>query len=87
MWFMGWWGLGLSVLYIGVYTVPRWEELVAGPTREAGNTTGYLVALFGSHVIANWLHNTTWFAICDAEGSVATGLLQVTWSWRVFRVA
>ena len=44
--------------------------------RLSGATPGYLTFLLVSHTFSNWLHNLSWFIICDREGSVATGLLQ-----------
>lgn len=76
LWYMGVWGTLLIGAYLCVYTVPRWEVLVAQPTRDADASTGYLVFLFASHTINNWIHNIAWFVICQIEGSVSTGLLQ-----------
>ncbi|KAH8050195.1 hypothetical protein JL721_11456 [Aureococcus anophagefferens] len=76
MYYMGLWGLGLSALYTAVVVAPRWDYLVAAPVRVSGATPRYLTALVVSHTFSNWLHNLSWFIICDREGSVATGLLQ-----------
>ncbi|KAH8061598.1 hypothetical protein JL721_8826 [Aureococcus anophagefferens] len=76
MYYMGLWGLGLSALYTAVVVAPRWDYLVAAPVRVSGATPSYLTALVVSHTFSNWLHNLSWFIICDREGSVATGLLQ-----------
>jgi len=76
MYYMGLWGLGLSALYTAVVVAPRWDYLVAAPVRVSGATPQYLTALVVSHTFSNWLHNLSWFIICDREGSVATGLLQ-----------
>lgn len=76
LWYMGLWGTFLISIYILVFTVPHWEEMVAKPVRDGGASAAYLVFLFSSHTVNNWLHNITWFMICEKEGSVSTGLLQ-----------
>lgn len=76
MWHMGLWGILLSALYTAAYVAPRWDRLVGAPVREAGASPGYLAFLVVSHTVSNWLHNLSWFIICDREGSVSTGLIQ-----------
>ncbi|KAH8044055.1 hypothetical protein JL722_14876 [Aureococcus anophagefferens] len=75
MYYMGLWGLGLSALYTAVVVAPRWDYPSRRPSASRRGAR-YLTALVVSHTFSNWLHNLSWFIICDREGSVATGLLQ-----------
>ena len=53
---------------------PKLTEIRASKVGKTRKTPGF--PGHRSHTVSNWLHNLSWFIICDREGSVSTGLIQ-----------
>jgi drug/metabolite transporter (DMT)-like permease len=71
----GLWGLLITVIWIVVYTIPNWDELV---TQEVERRNGHwptIWLLYFLHTFNNAFHNWAWFTVCELEGGTSTGLL------------
>jgi len=44
-----------------VYTLPRWEEKIAGPMHDAGTTLSQAIRIFAAFALANLIHGVTFF--------------------------
>jgi drug/metabolite transporter (DMT)-like permease len=73
--YTGAWGLGFTAVWVGSYTLPRWDELVVREVALAGGSPYLLLLLYASHMLNNSAHNWAWFVVCELEGGVSTGLL------------
>ena len=73
--YTGMWGMLFTLVWMCVYTFPNWEQIVMQEVRDAGGRPWVILALYVSHLLSNAVHNLAWFATCELEGGVSTGLL------------
>ena len=73
--FTGGWGLLMTLMWMCVYTTPRWQEVVVGEIAEHDGSLPLILFLFLTHTINNGVHNYAWFVVCELESGVSTGLL------------
>lgn len=73
--YTGCWGLGFTTLWMVIYTIPHWDEIVTSEVVLVGGSPWLIVLLYATHTINNGVHNAAWFVVCELESGVSTGLL------------
>ncbi|CAO3702012.1 unnamed protein product [Rhizopus stolonifer] len=63
----------ISLLWISVYTLPRYDQLIH---IKPGTSHGQVVQVYLLVIASNSLHSWNYYELIDRTGSVATGILQ-----------
>lgn len=71
----GVWGLVITVLWLVLYTIPNWDELVTQEIEKVNGRVWLICVIYVLHIINNAMHNWAWFTVCELEGGTSTGLL------------
>jgi len=68
--------LALTSVYIVVYTMPNFRELVSEKVEKANGNVTVIISLYAVLVITAFLHSWTYYKLLNFTGSVSTGILQ-----------
>lgn len=66
----------ILLIYISLYTIPNWNELMAVPIEQQGGSYLVIAGLFFSMMICAFLHNVTYVVLMGKLGSLSTGIMQ-----------
>ena len=69
-------GTALSLAYVCLYTMPRWDFLVTGSIEAHAGSIPRVMACYVALFIASYIHNVAYFYMVGKSGAVAAGVLQ-----------
>lgn len=80
-------GTALLLVYVGVYVLPVWTELVAAPMAAAAGSPAACAVAYAGNIASHALHNVAYFRIIGRLGSVSTGMITCVRAVGVFFVS
>lgn len=71
---IGWYGLIMSTVWIVVYTIPNWNELVTRPMSAHQLTLFDVSRVLLLYLLSNVFHRITYWTVVEKTGSIFAGL-------------
>lgn len=68
--------IGILSVYMVLYTIPRWNELVSDNIKARGGNLHVIFFSFVWLVISQLAHALTYFMLLGSVGAISTGILQ-----------
>jgi len=72
----GCFGTAVFTLYVFIFVIPRWDELMINSINEMGGNPTTVIWSYIWTCAANLGHNFTYFILLDCSGAVSTGINQ-----------
>lgn len=85
--FSGVFCLCMTTLYVLMYTLPRWNELVSESVQLHNGDAAVIIAMFLVMSVASFLHDISFYFLLGSVGAVSTGIIQCLRAVLVFIIS